>query len=386
MKNPTERLTTNFYSILSANVNRLQAAGEDIIRLDIGSPDLPPADHIIQALTEAAHRADSHGYQSHQGTTALREAWAGLYDRLYGVEVDSDGIIALLGSKEGIFHLSIAVLNPGDIVLVPDPGYPTYIQGAHFAGADTVPIPLAAEKGYLIDFTTIPSDLARRTKLMWLNYPNNPTAAVASRVFFDEAVAFCRQNNILLCHDAAYTQVTFDGYRAPSILEVPGSFEVAVEFNTLSKSHNMAGWRVGAALGQQEALKALLKIKTHADSGHFLGITQAAVAALTGDQSWLADRNRVYQERRDVVISALKEMGFKPGQSRASLYVWFPIPSGWDSKAFVLKLLEEAHISLAPGSIFGPSGEDHVRLSLTQPLNRLYIAMQRLSQWAERRL
>jgi len=383
MTYPTERLTSNFFAVLNTNVTRLQGAGKDIIRLDIGSPDLPPAPHIIEALATTAQQPDSHGYQSHRGTAALREAWAGMYLRLHGVDLDPDGVVPLLGSKEGIFHLSMAVLNPGDLVLVPDPGYQTYTQGAHFAGAETVRVPLKPENNNLPDFSAIPSDIVRRARLMWLNYPNNPTAAVAPLEFFAGAVAFCRQHNILLCHDAAYTQVTFDGYRTPSILEIPGAFQVAVEFNTLSKSHNMAGWRVGAAFGHRASLEALLKLKTHADSGHFLGITQAAIAALTGDQTWLVGRNLVYQERRDLVIHALQGMGFQPGYTQASLYVWFPVPSGWDSDSFVLDLLERVHLSLAPGSIFGPGGVNHVRLSLTQPLPRLEAAMQRLRHWLE---
>jgi LL-diaminopimelate aminotransferase len=244
-----------------------------------------------------------------------------------------------------------------------------------------VQIPLQSDNHYLPDFSKISAKITRHAKLLWLNYPNNPTAAVASLDFFAEAVAFCRQHGILLCHDAAYTQVTYDGYRAPSILEVPGATEVAVEFNTLSKSHNMAGWRVGAAFGQRNTLDALLRLKTHADSGHFLGITDAAIAALNCDQDWLVARNLVYQKRRDLVVEALKEMGFTPEPVQASLYVWFPTPPGWNSDTFVLDLLNRVHVSLAPGSIFGQGGRNHVRLSLTQPLDRLETAMQHLRNW-----
>jgi LL-diaminopimelate aminotransferase len=377
------RLSKNFFAVLNTHVTRLQEAGEDIIRLDIGSPDLPPASHIIEALAASARRPDSHGYQSHRGTAALREAWAEMYARRHGITLDPDGVVPLLGSKEGVFHSSMAVLNPGDTVLVPDPGYQTYAQAAFFAGAKTFPVPLTPENDHLPDLSAIPSSVTRHARLLWLNYPNNPTAAVAPLDFFAEAVAFCRQHGILLCHDAAYTQVTFDGYRAPSILEVPGASDVAVEFNTLSKSHNMAGWRVGAALGHSRALEALLKLKTHADSGHFLAVTQAAVAALTGDQTWLEDRNLVYQERRDLIISALRGMGLNPGHPQASLYIWFPTPRGWNSDSFVLDLLERAHLSLAPGSIFGARGAGYVRISLTQPLDQIEAAMQRLRYWLD---
>ena len=334
MPYPTSRLTTNFFATLNANVARLKASGVDIIRLDIGSPDLPPAPHIIEALSVSANDDNNHGYQSHLGTDALRTAWSDMYQRVHDVSLDPKGIIPLLGSKEGVFHLSLALLNPGDFVLVPDPSYLTYTQSAHFAGAETFSVPLHPENGYLPDFNGIPLEIARQAKILWLNYPNNPTGATAPMAFFEEAVEYCRRHKILLCHDAAYTQVTFDGYSAPSILEIPGASEVAVEFNTLSKSHNMAGWRLGAAVGQAEALSALLKLKTHADSGHFLPVLQAAVAAITGDQTWLESRNAVYQKRRDLAVAGFREMGLRPNDPQASLYVWCPVPDGWDAEFF----------------------------------------------------
>jgi LL-diaminopimelate aminotransferase len=260
----------------------------------------------------------------------------------------------------------------------------TYTQSARFAGAETFSLHLLPENEYLPDLTAIPLEIAQRAKILWLNYPNNPTGATASKAFFEDAVAYCRKHKILLCHDAAYTQVTFGGYTAPSILEIPGSMEVAVEFNTLSKSHNMAGWRLGTAVGQAEALSALLKLKTHADSGHFLPVLQAAVAAMVGDQTWLESRNAVYQERRDIVVAGFREMGFNPTNPQASLYVWCPVPTGWDSDSFVLELLEQAYVSLAPGSIFGSRGSRYLRLSLTQPLERIRQAIDRIQHWLNR--
>lgn len=379
MTYPTSKLVDNYFASLIASVLELQASGADVIRLDIGSPDLPPARHIIKSLTQSAGRPDTHGYQSHRGPADLREAWAEMYQRVHGVNIHPDYIQPLLGSKEGVFHLSLAVLNPGDVVLVPDPGYMTYTQGARFAGAETFSLPLIPEAGYLPDLTAIPQKIRQRAKILWLNYPNNPTAAVAPLEFFTEAVAFCRQHQILLCHDAAYTQVTFEGTEAPSVLQVPGSEEVCIEFNTLSKSHNMAGWRVGAAVGNPEALAALLKLKSHADSGHFKPIQEAAAAALLGDQHWVGERNAVYQERRDVVVSALREIGISLRKPLASLYVWSPIPEGWESSLiFAMALLEEVHVSLAPGMIFGPGGEGFVRISLVQPAERLAEAMERI--------
>ncbi len=379
MTTPAARLSPNYFATLGNRVAELRAAGHDVIRLDVGSPDMPPAPHIVEALTHSARDSAHHGYQPHRGTPELRQAWARLYQNRHGVQLDPEELLPLLGSKEGVFHLSIAILNPGDIVLVPDPGYQTYAQGAHFAGAEPVAFPLPPENGFLPDFDAIPAETARRAKLMWLNYPNNPTAAVADLKFFARAVDFARRNEILLLHDAAYTQVTFDGWRAPSILEVPGGSDVAVEFNTLSKSHNMAGWRLGVAAGQADAIGALLKLKTHADSSHFAPVMDGAIAALTGDQSWLLERNAVYQARRDTAMMALQAIGLQPCVSKASLYIWCPIPAGWRSMDFVLHVLNGAHVSLTPGTIFGPRGEGYFRLSLVQSSEVIEMAMQRLN-------
>ncbi len=378
MPNPTDRLSPNYFATLTARVNELRAAGHDVIRLDIGSPDLPPAPHIVDALTRSARDSASHGYQPHSGSLEIRQAWAQLYQNRHGVYLNPDDVLPLLGSKEGVFHLSLAILNPGDVVLVPDPGYQTYAQGARFARAEPVSVPLLAENNFLPDLESIPAEIARRAKLMWLNYPNNPTAAVANFEFFARSVEFARRNEILLVHDAAYTQVTFDGWHAPSVMEVPGAADVAVELNTLSKSHNMAGWRLGVAAGNKDAIGALRKLKTHADSGHFLPVQEGAVAALTGDQSWLLARNAVYQTRRDAAMSALRGMGLQPHISKASLYIWCPIPDPWRSMDFVLHILNTAHVSLTPGSIFGPGGEGYFRLSLVLPVEVIAAAMERV--------
>ena len=318
-----DKLESNFFAAVNEKIAQLKSAGADVIRLDIGSPDMPPAPHILEALTQAVYLPENHGYQNHRGTPTLRKAWATMYQREFGVHLDPENEIQpLLGSKEGVFHLSLALLKPGDVVLVPDPGYQTYAQGALFARADPFIIPLLSQNNYLPDLSVIPLEILSKTKIMWLNYPNNPTAATAPMEFLVEAVEFCRTHQILLCHDAAYTRVTFDGYQAPSILEIPGAKEVAIEFNTLSKSHNMAGWRSGVAAGQKAALASLLHIKSHADSGHFLPVIEASIAALTGEQSWTVERNSVYQERRDVTIQALREMGFPIQAPDASLYIW----------------------------------------------------------------
>ena len=373
-----------FFASLGEKIAALQQRGFDVIRLDIGSPDLPPALHILEALSRSAGQAEAHGYQSHKGTAGLRSAWADMYRRLYGVELDPQAeVLPLLGSKEGIFHLPLAVLDPGDAVLIPDPGYITYTQGALFAGGEPYYFPLLPERDFLPDLGSIPQDILKRARLLWLNYPSNPTAATAPLEFFSEAMAFAREHDLLVCHDAAYSQVSFDGFQPPSLLQVPGANEVAVEFNTLSKSHNMAGWRVGAAVGNPEVLRSLYNLKTNSDSGHFLPVLEAATAAMTGDQGWLVQRNAVYQERRDLVMQACKQLGWQAATPKASLYVWFHAPAGWTSEAFAEATLERAHVSLTPGTVFGKHGEGYMRLSFTDATSRVAEAMDRVvSVWS----
>lgn len=376
------RASLQFFAALDQRVADLRASGKDVIRLDVGSPDMPPPAHILQALSQSAAQADHHGYQPHNATPTLRHAWASMYQRLYSVELDPvANVLPLMGSKEGIFHLMLALIDPGDVVLVPDPGYLTYTQGTLVSDGMPYYLPLLEGHAYLPDLAAIPVDVARRAKLLWLNYPNNPTAAVATSEFFTQAVEFARRYDLLVCQDAAYAQVAFDGYQPPSLLSVPGALEVGVEFNTLSKSHNMAGWRVGAALGNPHALRLLYKVKANADSGHFLPVLKAAEAALTGDQTWIEGRNRIYQGRRDLLVSGLRGFGFNLAVPKASLYVWCPTPPGWKALEFATRLLNEAHVSLTPGTVFGNAGEGYVRLSITQPEDTLTKAIQRLEVW-----
>ena len=384
MKTNSERMQSfpdHFFAELNSRIRELQARDKDVIRLDIGSPDLPPASEIIEALNRSAAHPDHHGYQPYRGTQELREAWAGMYQRLYQVKLDPDSeILPLMGSKEGIFNLVMASIDPGEVVLIPDPGYFTYDRATRFAGGEPVYLPLLPDNNFLPELQNIPEQHLKRAKMLWLNYPNNPTAATVNLDFFRRAVAFARQHDLLVCHDAAYTQVTYDGYQAPSILQVAGAKDVAVEFNTLSKSHNMAGWRTGVAVGNSSALQSLYTLKTNVDSGQFLPIMEAATAALTGDQGWLSDRNGIYQQRRDLVIEALHASGLNARLPQGSLYIWCPVPAGWSSESFTFALLDQAHISLTPGSIFGEHGEGFVRISFTAPLERLEEAMQRMSQ------
>jgi LL-diaminopimelate aminotransferase len=380
-----QHLTPHFFASHGERVRTLQSQGVDVIRLDEGAPDLPPANFIIEALNRSAVLPDRHSYQPHSGSLQLRQAWTGMYKRVYNVELDPDRqVIPLMGSKEGIFHLSLAYIDAGDLALAPDPGYVTYTRGALFAGGDVYAMPLLAERAYLPDLEAIPAEVLSKAKLLWLNYPNNPTAATATLEFFAQAVELAHTYDLLLCHDAAYTQVTFDGRPAPSLLQVPGASQVAVEFNTLSKSHNMAGWRTGAVLGNSEALGVLYRLKTNADSSHFLPIFEASIAAMNGDQAWLQIRNQTYRQRRDVVIADLSRLGLHARKPQASLYVWSPVPQGWSSVEFVGAALENARVSLTPGTVFGAGGEGFVRIALTAPVARLEEAMDRLKEWMDR--
>jgi LL-diaminopimelate aminotransferase len=368
------------FARLGKRIAELKAQGMDIIRLDIGSPDLPPPQPIIDALCRSAHDPQHHGYAGYYGIPALRQAIADYYQRRFGVSLDPDSEVApLIGSKEGIVNIALAYLDPGDVALVPDPGYAPYTMGTYLASARVETFPLLAERNYLPDLSAIPADVADRARLIWLNYPNNPTGATATLEFLAEAVAFAREHDLLICHDAPYCDLTYDGYVAPSILQVEGAREVAVEFNSLSKLYNMAGWRVGIAVGNRQALEALTRVKTNVDSGIFRAIQDAAVEALTGDQDWLPGRNAIYQERRDIILAGLAAVGIRARRPEAGLYVWAPVPEGYTSDVFTTRLLEEKGVSITPGTVFGAHGEGYARISLGADLDHIHEAMDRLA-------
>lgn len=368
-----------FFHGLNQKIGRLRAAGVDVIRMDMGSPDLPPAPFVIEALKKSADNPDHHGYMPFGGTPAYREAWAHFYGRRFGVELDSNTeLVGLLGSKEGVFNLAMAYVDPGDVVLVPDPGYAPYTLGAQMAGGEVVYMPLRKTHGFLPDLHSLPVEALQRAKLMWLNYPNNPTGAVAPAEFFAEAVALARAYGFLIGHDAPYTEITFDGYRAPSLLQIPGARDVAVEFNSMSKAYNMGGWRAGVAAGNADAIQALSVWKTNVDAGSFLPILDASAAALTGDQSWLAERNQHYRRRRDIVVAAMREAGFGVEVPKAAIYVWAQLSAGVDDQKYADVLLEGAGVSVTPGTVFGPSGAGYIRISLGTPTDRVEQAMSRV--------
>ena len=367
------------FAQVGRRIRELVKEGRDIIRLDIGSPDLPPPDFIIDALYQSVKDPAHHGYGGYYGTPELRKAIAVYYKNRFGITLDPEKeVTPLIGSKEGIANVALAFVDPGETVLVPDPGYPTYGLGTLLAGGVTVSLPLLAESGYLPDLDAIPPAVAQSAKIMWLNYPNNPTGAVASLEFFERAVAFARRYDVLICHDNPYCDIVFDGYTAPSLLQVPGAMEVALEFNSISKTYNMAGWRVGMAVGNATAVEALARTKTNIDSGIFRPIQDAAGVALTGDQSWLADRNEIYRERRDLILATLEEIGIQADKAMASLYIWAKVPQGYSSAEFARTLLEDAGISIAAGSAFGAHGEGYVRISLGMSTERIREAMERL--------
>ncbi len=388
---PAERISKikpYFFADLETRIENLKEEGLDIIRLDMGSPDLPPADHVIDALTIAARRPDVHGYGPSGGTTTLKRAMADYYRRRFHVDLNpSSEVLGLIGSKEGVFNLSQIFMNPSDLVLIPDPCYPVYAMGAMIAQAQVTYMPLLAENGFLPDLDAIPEETARRAKLMWLNYPNNPTGAVASRDFFEKAVSFAKKFEIVIAHDAPYVDVCFGDYQAPSLLEVPGAKDVVIEFNSLSKTYNMAGWRLGMAVGNPDLVKYLRVYKSQIDSSHFRPMMLAAESALLGDQTWIKDRNLIYQKRRDLIVNTLTTLGFKLSVPKAALYVWAHLPTYWqDGFDFCETLLRQTGVSITPGGVYGPSGAGYVRLSLVTPEARLVVAMQRIKEWIRERV
>ncbi len=369
------------FAAVSKLIASKQAEGMDVINLGIGSPDLTPPQFIVDAMNAAAQEAVSHRYPSYSGLPELREAIADWYAQRFGVDLDpSREVVPLIGSKEGIAHVAQALIDPGDIALVPDPGYPTYSKGTILADGEVYFMPLLGENNFLPDLEAIPADVLERARCIWINYPNNPTGAVAPLSFFEEVISFARENDIAVMADNPYSDVTFDGYNAPSFLEVEGAREVGVEFNSLSKLYNMAGWRVGMAVGNETIIGALTRVKSNVDTGIFRPLQIGAIAALRGDQSWLAERNGIYQERRDVVLAGLEAAGIDVIPPKATLYVWPKTPHGYTSEEFSMKVLNEAGVWITPGNAFGPSGEGYLRISLCTSADRLREAMDRLNR------
>ena len=360
---------------------KLIQAGRDVIDLGVGDPDLPTPPHIVDALRRAALDPGNHRYALDLGMPVLRQAIAEWYARRFGVALDpATEVLPLIGSKEGIGHIPFAFVNPGDAVLVPDPGYPVYQATTILAGGEPYYMPLKEEHGFLPDLERIPRDICRASKLMFVNYPNNPTAAVCGKEFFTCVVEFARRHGVIVCHDAAYTELAFDGFRSPSFLEVEGAKEVGIEFHSLSKTYSMTGWRIGFAVGRADVVAGLGKIKSNLDSGIFQAIQLAGVAALRGPQDFLTEYLGIYQRRRDVLVDGLRALGWNVAKPKATFYVWAHVPSGSTSGGITRLLLERAGIVVTPGNGLGPSGEGYIRMTLTVGEERLREAVERIKK------
>ncbi len=375
-----ENIPPYFFATLNQKIAEMAAAGVDVIRLDAGSPDMPPDESLIDILKRSADDPAKHNYGGYAGQPHLRRAIATYYRRRFGVELADGELLPLIGSKEGLVNLHLAWLDSGELTLVPDPCYPAYDMAPLLVGGVGRRFDLLPERGWLPDFSAIPTETAKAARMLWLNYPNNPTGAIATLDFFAEAVEFCRQYDILLCHDAPYVDVTFNGYQAPSVLQIKGAKEVAVEFGSLSKTYNMAGWRVGMAVGHQPAIKALAAVKTQIDSGIAKPIQDMAAAALTGDQTWVTSRNEVYRTRRDLCLATLRRLGLAVETPQGAFYIWLQVPAGYDSMGLHTELLEKAHVSATPGQIYGANGEGWLRLSLVANTERLQEALARMER------
>jgi LL-diaminopimelate aminotransferase len=374
-----EKLPPYLFAEIDRKVSEARARGADIISFGVGDPDLPTPPHIVDALVAAARDPATHRYPAYTGMPAFRESIATWYERRFGVKLDPlEEVQPLVGSKEGIFHLPVAFVDPGDVALVPDPGYPVYETGTILAHGEPVLLPLLEANEFKPDFTSIPPDVLDKARVLWLNYPSNPTAACVDVDLFAEAVELCRANDILLAHDAAYTEITFDGYVAPSVLQAPGAMECAVEFHSLSKTFNMTGWRIGWVAGAPEAIEAVKRLKTNIDSGIFDAVQRAGIAALEGPVDFLERTVDTYRRRRDLLCDGLKSMGIVVEPPRGSIYVWVPVPEGHTSESFTTYLLDEADLVVAPGNGYGPTGEGFVRFSLTLPDDRLEEGVERL--------
>jgi LL-diaminopimelate aminotransferase len=358
-----------------------RAAGIDVISLGIGDPDEPTYPHVVEAMQEAVANADYHRYPSNRGRDEFRHAFAEFYDRRFGVEIDPDGeVIPAIGAKECIYNLCFAFLDPEDVALASDPGYPVYTGGPILAGAKAELLPLVPELGFAPDLTAVPADVAARARLMFVNYPNNPTGAIVPEGFFETVVSFAKEYEILVVHDNAYSETTYDGYVAPSFLATPGAKEVGVEVFSLSKGYNMTGWRCAAILGNAEAIQTYWRLKTNVDSGLFEAIQMAGVAALKGPGGPLERMNETYARRRDLVVSALDEIGVEVASPKGTIYVWAPVPEGHTSTSFCELVLEEAAVVISPGSMYGPSGEGFFRIALTAPDARIEEAVERMRE------
>ena len=367
------------FARIEKKIQEKKAAGVDVISLGIGDPDRPTPGHIIDKLVEQAHNPENHSYPSSVGMMEYREAVAQWYKNRFDVDLDpASEIVTLIGSKEGIGHISFCYVDPGDVNLVPDPGYPVYGIGTLLAGGEPYNMPLKEENGFLPDLDAIPEDVADKAKILFINYPNNPTGALADMNFFNKVVAFAKKHDLIVCHDGAYSEIAFDGYEPPSFLQAEGAKEVGIEFNSLSKPYNMTGWRIGWAAGRPDVIEALGRIKSNLDSGAFQAIQYAAIEGLIGPQDSVKEMQAIYKERRDTVVNGLNAMGWNMEAPKATFYVWAPVPKGFNSSEFAELVLEKAGVIITPGIGYGENGEGYFRIALTVENKRIGEALERM--------
>jgi LL-diaminopimelate aminotransferase len=374
-----DKLPPYLFADISKRIAAKKAEGVDVISFGIGDPDLPTPDHLLDVLAQASRDPVNHRYPESEGLPELHDAIARWYSKRFGVELDpKTEVLPLIGSKEGIGHIAMCFINPGDVALVPDPGYPVYGVGTLLMGGEPYYLPLTEENDFLPDLDAVPDKIAKKAKVLWLNYPNNPTGAVADLDFFDRSIAFARRHDLAILHDGPYSEVAFDGYEPVSFLQADGAKDVGVEFHSLSKSYNMTGWRIGMVVGNAAIIDSLMRVKSNLDSGIPQAIQQMAIAALDGPQDVIAEHNAIYQKRRDRLVAALTKLGLRLRAPKASLYLWARVPEGTSSVQFATRLLDEVGVVVTPGIGYGPTGEGYVRLSLTIPDDRLEEGVRRM--------
>lgn len=377
-----ESLPPYLFAEISKKIAAKRAEGVDIVTFAIGDPDLPTPPHILAALHRAADEPANHRYPESEGLPELGQAISDWYARRFEVRFEPmKETLPLIGSKEGIAHMALCFIDPGDLAIIPDPGYPVYEIGTMFAGGEAYKVPCTRENGWLVDFERIPADVARKAKLIWLNYPNNPTGAVADLAFFERAVAWAKQYDVAIMHDNPYCDVAYDGYVPLSIFQVPGAREVAVEFNSWSKIYNMTGWRIGMVVGNRDMVDALMRVKSNIDSGIPQAIQRMAIEAVYGPQDCIEEHNAIYQRRRDRMVAGLRAIGLDVDVPKASLYVWAKLPAGVTSAEFAARLIEDTGVVVTPGRGYGLQGEGYIRLSVTTPDDRVEEGMRRLEAW-----
>ena len=377
-----ENLPPYLFVEISSKIAERKARGEDVVSFGIGDPDIPTPSHIIERLCKEARVPANQRYPESEGLPELRKTIASWYQKRFSVSLDPEKEVApLIGSKEGIAHIALCLLKPGDTALITDPGYPVYSIGTNLVGGRPYYLPISPGNNFLPELDRIPENILEKTKVLWLNYPNNPTGAVADIQFFNKAVEFAKKHDICICHDGPYSEVSFDDYTPVSFLQAEGAREVGIEFHSFSKTYNMTGWRIGMAVGNSTVINALKTMKSNLDSGIPQAIQYAAIEALTGPQNCIKEHNAIYQRRRDLIVDTLNKMGLEAKPTKASLYIWAKVPKGYNSVEFANDLLDKVGVVVTPGIGYGRNGEGYVRLSVTIPDASLLKGLSRMAQW-----